>query len=278
MSFVVPLLRGTSRIERDGWPADRHIAIGVVAKSNAKAYERSGFELGEVEPAIEDRRAGREDDLVGGQLRAVVEVHRRAAGLGGADDPVALVDRAAVLAQLARERDQDVERVELVLVGEDRAAVVGERHVELVVPPRVETQGAGRVVLVTRRIDLVDLCRVRDGVTGLDRHAVIGAEPHQPLLPLEVGVDVRLRDLRGTGCCRIVESLVPCSSESFAVVLPVVTAPTWRASMTATRRPARASSRRGRQARQAGADHEVVEALADRERVARGQVGAIEPQ
>ena len=35
--------------------------------------------------------------------------------------------------------------------------------------------------------------------------------------------------------------MVPCSTLSLAVVLPVVTAPTWRASSTATRRPARAS-------------------------------------
>src|SRR4051794_8453737 len=37
------------------------------------------------------------------------------------------------------------------------------------------------------------------------------------------------------------EYLVPCSSDTFAVVFPVVTAPTSRASTTATRRPARAS-------------------------------------
>ena len=39
----------------------------------------------------------------------------------------------------------------------------------------------------------------------------------------------------------MLDSVVPCSRLSFAVVFPVVTAPTWRASSTATRRPARAS-------------------------------------
>lgn len=44
--------------------------------------------------------------------------------------------------------------------------------------------------------------------------------------------------------CRraIADSRVPCSRLTFAVVLPVVTAPGVRASMTATRLPPRASS------------------------------------
>ena len=86
------------------------------------------------------------------------------------------------------------------------------------------------------------------------------ADPGQRL---GVGVDVLPQDRVASAGARSVSSCVPWSRLTLAVLRPVVPAPTCRASSTATDRPARASSRRGGEAGDAGADHHDVPVAGD---------------
>ena len=149
-----------------------------------------GLELGEVEATVEDRAAGGQDDVV--RLERASVVQGDGAGVPRhVDDAAALVHEPAVLANLSGERLHQLGRVELGLVVEDDAAVLGERHVEAVVPAHREAHGPGGVELRASGGDLSAARGVRHGRTSLDRDPVVVAEPEQPLLPLAVAVDVR---------------------------------------------------------------------------------------
>ena len=146
-----------------------------------------------------------------------------------------------MLANLSGQCPHELDRVELRLVVKDHAAVLRERYVESLLPPDRETRGQGGFVLGSSRRQLLAACGVCHRRASLQGDAVVVAEPQQPLLALEVALDVRLDKAAGV-VLRIRDSLLPWRSETLAVLCPVVPAPTRRASTTATRRPARASS------------------------------------
>ena len=106
---------------------------------------------------------------------------------------------------------------------------------------------------------------------------MVRAEPHEPLLTLEVGVDVRLSDVVGL----LLQDRGQLGAlQQRQLRRGVAGRHGADAARLDDRDPsAGAGEQQGcREAGQAGADHEVVEPLVGRERVARGQVGSIEPQ
>ena len=155
------------------------------------------LEPGEVQSAVEDRGAGGEHEVVGRQRLAALEADGRPPALRDRSHAVALVQGAAVRAQLLRERREDVHGVELGLVGERRRGHVREGHVEGVSPLDGQAERRGGLVLLLDRRALLLVGGVRHRGAALVGHGVVVAEPQQPLHALAVGVDVGRRDLLG---------------------------------------------------------------------------------
>ena len=151
-------------------------------------------------------------------------------------------------------------RVDLQLVGEPNRAAGRERQRELVGPRRPRARRA--VATSSSRATSRSPCGavgVADRVPTLHGHVVVLAEPLQPGQALTLRLDV-LPDHGGRSACRaIVESRVPCRQLIFAVLRPVVTAPTCSASSTRDRPAGPGQQQRGREAGQPGADHGDVE-------------------
>jgi hypothetical protein len=180
-----------------------------------------------------------------------------------------------VAAEIGGQRVEHVHRVELRLVGQQRAAVEGKRDVERVHPAHAEAHGLGRVMLFARGFDLGLRRRVRHGVAGLERDVVVRAEAQQPLLSLQVRRHVGLDDTRGLqpqhpgqlGALKQGELAGGVAGRHGAHV----------ARLDDGDPPTGSGEQQGGgQAGQTCADHEVVDAFW--KRIGRRRQGAVEPQ
>ena len=126
-------------------------------------------------------------------LVPVIQADGRLARAGRRADPVALVEAAAVRAELLDQRGEHLHRVALRLVLEHGGPDVGERRVEAVVPLDGQAEGAGDPVLALDRGQLARRGGVRHRGAPLDGDAVVVAEPQQPLHALAAGIDERPR-------------------------------------------------------------------------------------
>jgi hypothetical protein len=104
---------------------------------------------------------------------------------------VTLVQQSTVGAQLTGQGLEEVDRIELRLVLEDRATDVRHRYVEPLLPAHGQTRRQRRLVLGTRRRLLAGGRRVGDRRAALHRDAVLVAEVEQPRLARTVPLHVR---------------------------------------------------------------------------------------
>ena len=135
---------------------------------------------------------------------------------------------------------EDRERVDLDLVGEGDGTLDVEGQFRLIAPRDVQAARATGVQLGPQIFATLLGDRIRPGGSALIVDPVLIHEPGKPGLAFPVGLDIGLQHLLGVMLGNL-GNTEPCSRDSFAVVCPVVTAPTRRASSRATRCPDRAS-------------------------------------
>ena len=212
---------------------------------------------------------------------AVVEVRPPGAPLfETATHPRALRDRAAVPAQLGRRVPPSTSiGSSWAWSSSTVAPTCGNGTSSRSLPARRRARGSrrrGAPRWTRARSD--SLAAYVTDVAALDGDAVVVAEAQQPLHALAVGLDVGRARPSVDWCRRMRERWVPWSSDTLPVVLPVVTAPTCRASTTATSWPGAGQQQRGGQPGEPGTDHEDVRrrgrAAGRRRAVRRGRARA----
>lgn len=183
---TVPVRGGA---DRTGWPVDAH---GHRERFKVRYTETEGvgavrLEFGEVEAAVQDRKAGCQDQPVGGEV-ASAGLHED--GLRGTrpQDTDAIIDLAPQRTQFRRELGWRFDWVELGLVIQDNGGPCGERQVCSRGLKHMKSEVARHVILSPDRLRPGDGIRVTDRGQALDidREVI-----EQPLLADQVCLQIR---------------------------------------------------------------------------------------
>ncbi len=195
--------RGRGVTHRPGRRIDgqEHRPGDVAGHVERHAVGPLGLQPGEEQAAVQDRDAGGQDAVPGGDRelsvagvlgrRRVTQIDRDRSGAGHGRGPDSLDEGAAVPLELGDDAVEIRQRVELGLLAQPHTAAERERHIGFVDPVDAgQSRLPGRRQHLPGRADSVVALGVRVVVLALHADPVLVAVPQQPVAALGVAGDV----------------------------------------------------------------------------------------